>query len=130
MDSPLTLSTAVQRLLMRPDLGETKPLRVQHTLGQAPNSLSGPWDGSWQERVDHPLQRVTSEGGAPEEDEVALIVQRGDLAAAEAGVLVEQRGKHAPQAVPQPCVKVVQHQLRLRPGSPSMALNRQHVGTQ
>ena len=63
------------------------------------------------------------EEAAPEEDEVALVVQRGDLAAAEAGVLVEQRRKHAPQAVPQPRVKVVQHQLRLRPGSPPMALH-------
>ena len=59
---------------------------------------------------------------SPEEDEVALVVQRGDLPAAEAGVLVEERGKHAPQAVPQPGVEVVQHQLRLRPGSPPMPL--------
>ena len=59
---------------------------------------------------------------SPEEDEVTLVVQRGHLAAAEAGVLMEQRGEHAPQAVPQPGVKVVQHQLRLRPGSPPVPL--------
>ena len=32
---------------------------------------------------------------SPEEDEVALVVQRGDLPAPEAGVLMEERGKHA-----------------------------------
>ena len=71
------------------------------------------------------MQVFKAEEAAPEEDEVALVVQRGDLAAAEAGVLVEQRSKHAPHAVPQPRVKVVQHQLRLRPGRPPMALQVQ-----
>ena len=73
---------------------------------------------------------IAREGRAPKEDKVALVVQRGDLAAAEAGVLVEERGEHAPQAMTQPRVKVVQHQLWLGPGSPSMALHRQPVITQ
>lgn len=59
----------------------------------------------------------------PEEDEVTLIVQRCHLAALEAGVLVKQRSKHAPQTVPQPRVKVVQNEFWLCPGSPPMALH-------
>lgn len=74
----------------------------------------------------HLLDSMRCEEGVkrppPEEDEVALVVQGGYLAAAEAGVLVEQRGKHAAQAVPKARVKVVQHQLWLGARRPPMAL--------
>ena len=59
---------------------------------------------------------------APEEDEVALVVECGDLATAEGRVLVEQARQLAAQAVPQPRGKAVQDQLRLCPRSPPMAL--------
>ena len=60
--------------------------------------------------------------GTPEEDVVALVVEGGNLAALEGGVLVEQGCQHSAKAVPQPRVKVVQHQLRLRPRRPSVSL--------
>ncbi len=61
---------------------------------------------------------------APEEDEVALVVEGGDLAAAEGRVLVEQARQLAAQAVPQPRAKPVQHQLRLRARRAPMALEK------
>ena len=66
-----------------------------------------------QSRMSH-AAALSEPDPAPEEDEVALVVEGGHLAAAEAGVLVEQRREHAPRAVPQPRAEVVQHQLRLR----------------
>ena len=70
----------------------------------------------------HPCGIHCYRGHPPEEDEVALVVERHSAAASEGGVLAEQRGKHAPHAVPQPCVKVVQNQLRLVRARPPVPL--------
>ena len=62
------------------------------------------------------------QGRPPEEDAVALVVEGGDLAALKVGILVEQRGQHAPQPVAQPSVKVIQNQLWLHVRRTSMPL--------
>ena len=47
----------------------------------------------------------------PEKDVVTLVVKGDSSPALEIGILAEDGGKHAPQAVPKPRSKVVQYQL-------------------
>lgn len=65
---------------------------------------------------------------APEEDEVALVVEGDGAAPLKVGVLAEQAGHHAADAVPQPRVKVVQDQLRLVGGRTAVALQHRTNG--
>ena len=58
----------------------------------------------------------------PEEDEVALVVERDGAPPLEGGVLAEERGKHAADAAAQPRAEVVQDELGLVLGGAAMAL--------
>ena len=63
----------------------------------------------------------------PEEDEVTLVVEGHGPAAIEIGVLAEQRGEHAADAVAKRCVEIVQDQLRLVRAGPPMSLDATSV---
>ena len=59
---------------------------------------------------------------APEENEVALVVEGDSLAPPECGVLVKERGNHAAHTPAQHRVKVLQDQLWLELSWPPMPL--------
>ena len=63
-----------------------------------------------------------------EEDEVALVVERGHLSPSELRVVGEEGSKHASNRMSQPCGEVVENDFRLVGGSPTMTL--EEVGVQ
>ncbi len=73
-----------------------------------------------------PLMGHSADGCAscsPEEDVVALVVEGHDPPATKVGILTKQRREQAPHAAAQHRVEVVQDQLRLVRGRPSMPLS-------